>query len=178
MEDIIAKRIKLEKERLQSYLDLSGVLMVTLDKKGDILLINKKLQDVLGYKIGDLIGKNWFKTCIPQNNREEVYKIFKGLIQGELESNQYYVNPILTKGGQERIVSWHNSILYDEEKAIIGILGSGEDITDLITAEKKYRDLYEEAPIAYFSLAASVRYPRTKMISKSSSIIGIPILVM
>jgi len=152
MEDLIAKRIKLEKERLQSYLDLSGVLMVTLDKNGDIILINKKLQDVLGYKVGELIGKNWCKTCIPQNAREGVDKTFKGLIKGELEANQYYVNPILTKDGKERIVSWHNSILYDEDKTIVGILGAGEDITDLITAEKKYRDLYEEAPLAYFSL--------------------------
>ncbi len=152
MEELFAKRIKLEKRKLQAYLDISGVLMVTLDKNGDIMLVNKKLLEVLGYKQEELIGRNWFETCIPPSSRDVIYQTFKRLVQGVLGPHEFYINPVLTKAGNERIVTWHNSIVKDEENTVVAVLGSGEDITDFKTAEKYYHDLFEEAPLAYFSI--------------------------
>ncbi|KKL45408.1 hypothetical protein LCGC14_2355980, partial [marine sediment metagenome] len=126
-----------ERNKAQSYLDLAGALIIALDKNGNISLINKKGCEVLGYLVEELIGKQWFKNFLPPRLSEPVFKDFKRLIRGELEPVEFYENPILTKNGEERIIAWHNSLLYDKEENIIGTLTSGEDITEGKKAEQK-----------------------------------------
>ena len=41
---------------LRRYLDLTGVIIVALNSKGDINLLNKKGYETLGYEEGELIG--------------------------------------------------------------------------------------------------------------------------
>jgi PAS domain S-box-containing protein len=141
-----------ERNKAQSYLDLAGVMIIALDKNGNISLINKKGCEVLGYLEEELIGKQWFKTLIPPRLCDPVFKDFKRLLRGELEPIEFYENPILTKNGEERIIAWHNSLLYDKEENIIGTLTSGEDITErrrtelkLEESERKYRLIFENA---------------------------------
>ena len=133
------EKILKERNKAQSYLDLAGVLLITLDKNGNISMINKKGCEVLGYLEEELIGKQWFKTFIPPQFCEPVFKDFKRLIRGELELIEFYENPILTKNGEERIIAWHNSLLYDKEENIIGTLTSGEDVTERTKKEEEIR---------------------------------------
>jgi PAS domain S-box-containing protein len=128
---------------LRRYLDLAGVTIVALNNKGDINLLNKKGYETLGYEEGELIGKNWFEFCVPKENRKELKNIFKAIIKGELEPFEFHRNPIITKMGDERIISWHNTLLYDNEGIIIGTLSSGEDITELKETEEKLKESQE-----------------------------------
>jgi PAS domain S-box-containing protein len=89
------------------------------------------------------MGKNWFDICIPKENREELKDVFKALIKGDLEPFEYYKNPIITNSGDERIISWHNALLYDDDGNIIASLSSGEDITELKETEEKLRESQE-----------------------------------
>jgi len=123
------KKIELERDKAQKYLDISGVMMLALDEKGAITLINKKGNQILDYEGSDLIGKNWFDTCIPERNRKEIRQVFMDLIKKDLDSKEYYTNPVLTKSGEEKIIAWHNVYLYDERKHPVGSLSSGEEIT-------------------------------------------------
>jgi len=54
-------------------------------------------------------------------------------MEGEIEPVEYIEGIVLTKSGEERIISWQNTIIKDKEDNIISALSSGEDIT-----EKKY----------------------------------------
>ncbi len=129
--------LRKERDLVQKYLDLIGVLLITLNKKGEITLINQKGYQTLGYEEQELIGKNWFDNCLPERNIEEVKLVFQKLVVGEIEPVEYYENPIITKSGEERIIAWHNTVLTDDIGNIIGILSSGEDITERIRGEKK-----------------------------------------
>ncbi|MDD4901391.1 MAG: PAS domain S-box protein [Patescibacteria group bacterium] len=126
----VEKQIKAEKERMELYLNLAGVMMVAIDKQGKITLINKKGNEILGYKKNFLLKKDWFTTCLPEKNREEVRRVFKKCMAGKVKSVERYVNHVMTKSGEERLISWHNSVLRDKDKKIIGSLSSGEDITE------------------------------------------------
>ena len=57
--------LKREKEKFEKYLNVVGNAIVALDANGKITLINKSGREILGYKEGELIGKDWFETCIP-----------------------------------------------------------------------------------------------------------------
>ncbi len=46
------------------------------------MLINLKDLDILEYSRGELVGKNWFDTCIPKEIVSDIKKVFNQLIQG------------------------------------------------------------------------------------------------
>jgi len=125
-----AEALRKERDWAQRYLNTAEVILVALDDKGEITLINPKGCRVLRYQASDLIGKNWFETCLPPANREQVYAIYKRLMAGEMEFVEYSENEVLTSSGELRTIAWHNTALTDHSGRIIGTLSSGEDITE------------------------------------------------
>ena len=130
------QELSLEQEKAQKYLDIAEVVMLALNEKGEITLINQKGNRILGYQEDELIGKNWFETCLPERNRTEIKQIFKKNKAGLTEFIEHHENPVLTRTGEERIISWHNTVLRDEKGNNIGTLSSGEDITERVRAGK------------------------------------------
>jgi PAS domain S-box-containing protein len=133
-----------EKDKKQMYLDIAEVILVALDKNGQITLINRKGCRILGYEYGELIGKNWFKTCLPPENRHDVFEIFKQLMEGKIEPVEYYENPVLTGSGEVRLIAWHNAHLKNEHGNIVGTLSSGQDITEQKQAENELKNSLKE----------------------------------
>jgi len=136
-------KLRQERNKAQQYLNIAGVIIVAINNKGVVTLINKKGCDVLGYKEEEIIDKNWFDLCVPERVRKERKDDFKKLMAGKNEMVEDYENSILTKSGEERIIEWHNTTITDEEGHIIGTLSSGKDITkrkqtevELIRSEK------------------------------------------
>ncbi|MFW9782950.1 MAG: PAS domain-containing protein [Candidatus Heimdallarchaeota archaeon] len=130
-------------DKSRNFLDLAGVILLALNREGTITLLNKKGYEILEYNEGELIGKNWFDTCIPQENREELKNVFKALIEGDLEPFEYYNNPVVTSKGDLRTISWHNDLLRDDDGNIVASLSSGEDITELKETEEKLKESQE-----------------------------------
>lgn len=124
----------------QQCLDVSGVMFVALDLDQRVTLINKKGCEILGYEKEEIIGKNWCDFFLPASAREEVKSVFDRLAAGDDELDEYAENPVLTKNGEERIISWHNAIVNDERGHITGTLSSGEDITERKLAGERLRD--------------------------------------
>ena len=142
----IHKRIGVEEalreseEKARQYLDIAGVAFIALDNEGNITLINQRGLGILGYQREELLGKNWFRTCLPDRLQKAVLDVYHQLIRGEIESVKYYENPVLTKDGKERIIAWHSSDLRSPDGEIAGVLTSGEDITDRLLAEEALRE--------------------------------------
>ncbi|HAT73127.1 MAG TPA: hypothetical protein DCS63_09955 [Elusimicrobia bacterium] len=130
------RELKRERDLAKMYLDIAGVMIVALDRDGLITMINKRGGDVLGYGDGELLGKNWFDSCLPPDSRGEVKRVFGRLMAGEISLVEYYENPVLTKKGEMRTVAFHNAVIRSGSSAITGILFSGSDITDQRRSEQ------------------------------------------
>ncbi|KAA3643192.1 MAG: PAS domain S-box protein [Chloroflexi bacterium] len=124
-----------EKEKAQTYLQVAEVIFLALDQTGNITLVNKKGCEILGFPEEEIVGKNWFDAFLPAEAREQVRDNFKQIIAGEIDLLEYYENAVIARGGEERIIAWHNSVLKDDAGEIIGALSSGEDITERRQAE-------------------------------------------
>lgn len=138
---IVSRTLELTSERdlAKKYLDITGTIIVTLNNRGEVTLINKKGCAVIGYGPEEIIGNNWFELCIPERMRDQVTKVFHKIIAGEMRDVEYYENPILTKNGEERIIAWTNRIIIYESDKPEGILSSGEDITDRLRKEEELK---------------------------------------
>lgn len=132
-----------EKKKAQNYLDIAGVLLVALNDKGEIILINKKGCEILGYSDSEIINRNWFDLCIPVDIREEIREVFNQLMADKIEPVEYYENQIIDKNGELRWVAFHNTVIRNNESQIIGILFSGEDITERKNAEEELKEYQE-----------------------------------
>jgi len=91
-------------QKAKQYLDIAGVIILALDEDGNITLINERGLKVLGYQREELLGKNWFKTCLPDKFREKVADVYRQLMRGEIKPVKYYENQIQKKGGEKRII--------------------------------------------------------------------------
>ncbi len=147
-------RLREERNKAQLYLNIAGVIIVAINEKGIVSLINKKGCSVLGYQEHEIIGENWYDLCVPENVREERKKTFKKVMAGEQQEVEDYENIILTKSGEGRVIAWHNTTLVDENGQIFGTLSSGEDITKRKQAEEEL--IQSEKMVSLGQLAASV----------------------
>ncbi|MDH4161607.1 MAG: PAS domain S-box protein [Nitrospirota bacterium] len=128
--------LKRAKERSQRYLDIAGVMIVALDEKQNVVLVNRKGCEILGCCEINIIGKNWFDRFTPDRFRNELKGVFAQLMAGVVVPVAYYENPVRTAGGEERLIAWHNTVLRDDAGNIVGTLSSGEDITERRKLEK------------------------------------------
>ncbi|RMD94431.1 MAG: PAS domain-containing sensor histidine kinase [Calditrichaeota bacterium] len=124
----IERQLLQEKRFTESIIETANSLIVGLNQKGEIIIFNKKCEEVTGYKKEEILGKNWFEIFLPERCRPDVNEVFEKITAGELKS--YYENPILTKSGEERLIAWSNTPIWDEQQNIIGALGIGQDITE------------------------------------------------
>jgi len=130
-----------EKQRAERYLQVAGVIIVVISTNERVTLINDKGCQVLGYTAAEIIGKNWFNTFIPENLREEFREAFHRVLAGRARLRQDFEVPVVIRSGEERIVSWHNALLYDEYGRPTGVLSSGEDVTERRRAEEALKEL-------------------------------------
>jgi len=136
--------LKQERDRAQRYLDVAGVIMLVIGADQRVSLINSKGCELLGGDEQEIVGKNWFDNFIPADGREEIRALFMKLIAQEEKLVEYYQNSVVTCSGEERLIAWHNTLLYDDEGKITASLSSGEDITVQQQAQGKLRQSEEQ----------------------------------
>jgi PAS domain S-box-containing protein len=133
------KNLEAEKNKIQKYLDIAGVIFVIISPDKEVVLINKKGCEILDTPEEEILGKNWFDTFLPERFRQGAAAVFDKLMSGEEQLVEYYKNPALTKNGNERVIFWHNALLRDDNGNIEGVLSSGEDITEQEQLEQQLR---------------------------------------
>jgi PAS domain S-box-containing protein len=141
--------VRAERDRAQLYLDLAGVIFLVLDSHGDIKLLNKKGSEVLDYDVNEVLGRSWF-DFIPDSASVEVKAAFNRIMAGTLPFVEGQERIVLTRNNEERLISWYTTPLKDESGNIVGLLSSGEDITEkrwaedaLKASEENYRTLVQ-----------------------------------
>jgi PAS domain S-box-containing protein len=123
-----------ERDRAQRYLDTAEVILLALDPKGRITLVNRYACSILGWSEDELLGRDWIETCLPARVRGALRETFYKLLDGELSVVE---NPILTRSGEERLIEWRNTLERDLDGRVIGTLSSGLDITERQRAEEE-----------------------------------------
>ena len=159
-------RFPAQSDLARQYLDIAGVIVVALNADETVAMINRKGCEVLRRQESEIVGRNWFDVFTPARYRENIRAVFNKLMAGEIRPAEYYENPVLTAGGEERIIVWHNSVLRDAEGGITGTLASGEDVTErrrveeaLVHRSAELEVLNKELESFAYSVAHHLRGP-------------------
>jgi PAS domain S-box-containing protein len=154
--------LSLERDEALQMLDNTGVIVVFLDTNGIVKLINKRGYEILGYRDDEIIGTKWTDKIVPARTAREIDNKLQKILTGDSSQYGFFEYLVLNKQGQERIIAWRSSLVKDKSGALVGILNSGEDITDyrhsqeaLKESERKHRDLIDNIPVGIMVTSSS-----------------------
>jgi diguanylate cyclase (GGDEF)-like protein/PAS domain S-box-containing protein len=137
-----------ELERARDYFNVAEVMLVALDPAGRITSVNRKAAEVTGWSEAEIIGREWF-DMLPASEREEARDYFRQVLEGRADRRAIREWNIVTRNGHQRLTTWHSSPVRDNQGRIVGLLGSGEDITERRREEERLRQAaaaYEGSP--------------------------------
>ncbi len=140
--DIIQRKesdaqLLLEKARAEHYLRIAGVIIIALDIEGVVTLINETGCRIVGRPQDQIIGINWFDHFTDPRDRDNRKLNHLRMTAGLSEPLKTIENRILNRDGEQRIISWHVTLVRDQDRRITGTLSSGEDITRRVFMENK-----------------------------------------
>jgi len=129
--------LRKQKDFNEKIVQTSNAIIVGLDNNHKIKIFNKGAEKITGYKAKEMIGKDWFEIFFEPDIYDEMSKVWEAAWGTEYNS---YVNPILSKNGAKKIISWQSTGIYDDADVTTHMMISiGEDITERTQTEEKER---------------------------------------
>ena len=135
-----------ELDLAESLIETAQAIVLILDTEGRIVKFNPYLEEISGYKLEQIKGKDWFETFIPENEKSRVKKIFKNSLSDHPVRGN--INPIITRNKEEKLIEWYDKLLKDRNGNVIGLLAIGHDITERIKTEEALRTSEAQLSIA------------------------------
>ncbi|MGE0668997.1 MAG: PAS domain S-box protein [Sphingomonadales bacterium] len=126
-----------EKARAEQYLDVAASVILALDRQGKVTRLNRKGTEVTGFSEEELVGQNWFDTLVDPADRQEAKRAFAEIVAGDGEEKPYLENTIRGQNGQRRVIGWSLARIRDQSGYVVGVLGSGEDLTEQREIERQ-----------------------------------------
>jgi PAS domain S-box-containing protein len=117
-----------------NLIQTANAMIVGIDLNGNVQMMNPAAELITGYKFEELHKKNWFETLLPKDKYQSVWNKYQGAWNEYQKQTRKSVPkilllPILTKKGDERIISLSNSELIKDDK-IVGTISFGIDVTE------------------------------------------------
>ncbi|MES2377979.1 MAG: PAS domain S-box protein [Bacteroidota bacterium] len=123
------KQVEIDYKRTENkyklVLETIKMAAISLDYKGMITFCNQHLANLLGYTQKEILGMQWVESFIPEELKESI-----GAMLTHNDIPQQYTNPVVCRNGEQRIISWQNTMSYDENGLLKETTSIGEDITD------------------------------------------------
>ena len=162
------EELKTSKQRLHDILLFAPQIAVSLDQEGKIIFANRFLLELTGWREEEILGRSWFDTCLPEENRESLRsKFFSSIATRDLDSHSTSENEIMTRSGERRTVSWSNVFTTDSKGTIHDITSLGVDVTE----RKKHQEGLRQAK----EMAESANRSKSEFLANMSHEIRTPL---
>jgi diguanylate cyclase (GGDEF)-like protein/PAS domain S-box-containing protein len=149
MEDVTEQKLaelatNESERRFRDILERVQLIAVMIDRTGLITFCNDHLLRLTGWTREELIGRNWYDT-FPHPSEAHRYGLFLAAVEsGEMPKSDE--TTILTRDGDELIITCNDMLLRDSSGRVIGMTSISEDITERRRAEERveYLAQYDE----------------------------------
>ena len=117
-------------EELRRFIDTANAPIFGIDSQGFVNEWNETSEKITGFKKEDVLGRDLVQTYITEDYREVVKQVFDDALQGKETANFEF--PLFTKEGERVMVLLNSSTRRNAAGIITGVLGVGQDITELV----------------------------------------------
>lgn len=153
----VEESLRREHEFAENLVNTAQTIVLVLDLQGRIVRFNPYMECISGWRIAEVQGKDWFETFLPERDRESIQALFGRAIKGH--RTRCNVNPIVTRDGHERDIEWFDAPLTCAKGELIGLLCTGQDVTDrkrveeaLQQSEERIRAIFNAASDAIITI--------------------------
>ena len=154
-------QVRQEKDFAESLIETAQAIILVLDTAGRIVRFNPYMEELSGYRLEEVQGKDWFSTFLPKRDQDSIRSLFLTAVDGIQTSGN--VNPIVTRDGHEREIEWYDKTLRDADGNSVGLLAVGQDITERKQMEQELIRL--ERLRAVGELSAGISHNLNNMLS-------------
>jgi PAS domain S-box-containing protein len=139
--------VKKEKDFVENIFKTAQVIILVLDTNGRIVRFNPYLEKITGYKLEEVLGRDWFSIFISGEQGENVKrKLMQSLDNADSNGD---ITQITAKDGVILDIEWSVKFVKDFEGKVVGLLAIGHDVTktnrimsELQESETKFRQLF------------------------------------
>jgi len=135
-------KLEEEKQKLQKYLNVAGVIVLIFDRHNNVFLINRKGKDVFGIEASEIIGEDWVSKYVSKKDQEKTKSTLSSIFNNNTQV-EAFENVIIAKDGKSKNIVWRFSFLENKEGQVQAVLATGADITELIEAKATIGQLKE-----------------------------------
>ncbi|WP_326940360.1 bifunctional diguanylate cyclase/phosphodiesterase [Actimicrobium sp. GrIS 1.19] len=128
-----------ERDRAQDYLDIAAIMLMALDNRGCIEMINRRGAQLLGQSEQALRGLNWFDHFVPPADQCSERVLFEDQISAGSPASMDRECRVIGPAGTEFIMIWSSNVLRDEHGIVTTVLVSAKDITATKRTEMELR---------------------------------------
>lgn len=131
-----AQILRSERAFADMLIDSVPAIVLLLSPEGKIQRVNRYFEELTGYRMDEIRGKDWVTTFIPERDRTHIRWLIATATDQPSRSN---INPIITRGGEEREIEWSDNTIRDRTGHVLSLLALGHDITDRLRMEDSLR---------------------------------------
>lgn len=143
-----------QRDFAESLIETAQVIILVLDLEGRIVRFNNFMEQLSGYRLEEVRGKDWFATFLPRCDRLRIKEVFsKAMSNAPTHGN---INPIVTRDGHERDIEWWDRTLKDGDGHTVGMIVIGHDVTE--RKEKEAQLLQAQKMEAVGQLTGSIAH--------------------
>jgi two-component system sensor kinase FixL len=132
-----------ERDRASRFLEAAQTILVALDPRRRVTLVNRKGCEMLGRDEAALLGADWFDAVVPETERQRASADFAAFLARTPHQPHHVVYPVRAREHAVRMIAWRCVVVEASAGGVSGILCSGDDVTDALRAAEEAREARE-----------------------------------
>jgi PAS domain S-box-containing protein len=138
----VQEALRREHELSESIIHTAQIIILVLDPQGRVVRFNPYMEELSGWRLDEARGLDWSETFLSEHDRATARELFQRAITKE--KTRGHTGVILTKDGRERVIEWYVAPLTNAEGELVGLLCTGQDMTERRILEGKILDISDQ----------------------------------
>lgn len=151
------------------YRDLvaqSPAIVCELAPDGTTLFVNNRVTVLLGYNPADLVGRHWWDSLVPADQRERTRALWSYLRDGNVRELEI---PIVAIDGTSKVIQWNCAARHGPDGSLESVVAFGLDVTERKRMEESAQRLAAEQGAR---AAAEAAEQRAELLAEASRVLS------
>jgi len=139
------REVEASQKRLSLFIEQSPLGVLEYNEEFEIVRVNRKGEEILGYDESELVGYSWEKL-VTEDSYDAVDRITDDL--AEAKGGYHIINENVRKDGERIVCEWHNRVVTDDDGNVVTIISQFQDVTERRTQQEqleRYRTVVDAA---------------------------------